>query len=86
MGNDIKMLLDVKVPIGVQLGQRRMTVRELVNLKKGGLVQLRRMAGEPVDVFIAGKLLAKGEITVIDDKLAVRIGQLYGEREKFKHL
>ena len=80
------MLLDVNLPISVQLGQTTMTIRELLNLKKGKLVQLKRMAGEPVDVFIDGKLLAKGEITVVDDKLSVRIGSLYGEREKFKHL
>lgn len=80
------MLLDVNLPISVQLGQTNMTIRELLNLKKGKLVQLKRMAGEPVDVFIAGKLLAKGEITVVDDKLSIRIGSLYGEREKFKHL
>ena len=80
------MLLDVELPISVQLGQTTMSVRELLNLKKGKLVQLSRMAGEPVDVFIDGKLLAKGEITVVDDRLSVRIGSLYGEREKFKHL
>lgn len=80
------MLLDVNLPISVQLGQTNMSIRELLNLKKGKLVQLKRMAGEPVDVFISGKLLAKGEITVVDDKLSVRIGSLYGEREKFKHL
>ncbi len=86
MPNSIKMLLDVEMPMSVQLGQTRMTVRELLNLKKGGLVELGRMAGEPVDVFVGGKLLAKGEITVVDDRLSVRIGQLYGERERFKHL
>lgn len=86
MANSIKMLLDVTVPISVQLGQTRMTVRELLNLKKGSLVQLDRMAGESVDFFIANKLLAKGEITVVDDRLSIRIGQLYGEREKFRHL
>ena len=86
MGNSINMLLDVTMPIAVQLGQTRMSVRELLNLKKGKLVQLSRMAGEPIDVFIAGQLLAKGEITVVDDRLSVRIGSLYGEREKFKHL
>ncbi|MBD3319854.1 MAG: flagellar motor switch protein FliN [Chitinivibrionales bacterium] len=86
MTNSVKMLLDVSLPISVQLGQTKMNVRELLALKKGSLVQLSRMAGEPVDVFIGGKLLAKGEITVVDDKLSVRIGQLYGEREKFKHL
>ena len=86
MPNSIRMLLDVKVPVSVQLGQTRMTVRELLSLKKKSLVQLNRMAGESVDFFIADKLLAKGEITVVDDRLAIRIGQLYGEREKFKHL
>ena len=86
MSNSINMLLDVNLPISVQLGQTNMTIRELLNLKKGKLVQLKRMAGEPIDVFIAGKLLAKGEITVVDDRLSIRIGSLYGEREKFKHL
>lgn len=86
MSQSINMLLDVNMPISVQLGQTSMTIRELLNLKKGKIVQLGRMAGEPVDVFIKQKLLAKGEITVVDDKLSVRIGSLYGEREKFKHL
>jgi flagellar motor switch protein FliN/FliY len=80
------MLLDVNVPISVQLGQTKMSIRELLNLKKGSLVQLDRMAGEPVDIQISGKMLAKGEVTVVDDRLSVRIGQLYGEKEKFKHL
>jgi flagellar motor switch protein FliN/FliY len=86
MANSINMLLDVSVPIAVQLGQTRMTIRELLNLKKGGIVRLNRMAGEPVDVFLSKKIIAKGEITVVDDKLSVRIGQLYGAKEKFKHL
>jgi flagellar motor switch protein FliN len=86
MTSTINMLLDVNVPISVQLGQTKMSIRELLNLKKGSLVQLDRMAGEPVDMFISGKMLAKGEITVVDDNLSVRIGQLYGEKEKFKHL
>ncbi len=84
--NKVNMLLDVNLPISVQLGQTKMNIRDLLNLKKGGLVRLNRMAGEPVDVFIGAKLMAKGEITVVDDKLSVRVGQLYGEKEKFKHL
>jgi len=86
MANSMKMLLDINVPISVQLGQTKMTVRELLNLKKKSVVELNRMAGEPVDFFIAEKLLAKGEITVVDDRLAIRVGQLFGDREKFKHL
>lgn len=86
MASNINMILDVNVPIGVQLGQTRMSIRELLNLKKGGVVRLDRMAGEAVDVFISKKLMAKGEITVVDDRLSVRIVQIYGEKEKFKHL
>lgn len=86
MPNTVNMILDVNLPIEVQLGQTKMTIRELVNLKKGNIVKLNRMSGEPVDVFICKKLLAKGEITVVNDKLSIRVGQLYGEREKFKHL
>jgi len=80
------MLLDVNIPITVQLGQTRMNVRDLLKMKKGQVVKLNRMAGEPVDVFISKKMLAKGEITVIDDKLSVRIAQLYSAKEKFKYL
>jgi flagellar motor switch protein FliN/FliY len=86
MPNTINMLLDVNIPIAVQLGQTKMSVRELLSMKKGQVVKLNRMAGEPVDVFIRKKMLAKGEITVVDDKLSVRISQLYSAREKFKHL
>jgi flagellar motor switch protein FliN/FliY len=86
MPNTINMLLDVNVPISVQLGQTRMSVRELLKMKKGQVVRLNSMAGEAVDVFISKKMLAKGEITVVDDKMSVRISQLYSAREKFKHL
>lgn len=86
MPNTLNMLLDVNIPITVQLGQTRMSVRELLKMKKGQVVKLNSMAGEPVDVFISKKMLAKGEITVVDDKMSVRISQLYSAREKFKHL
>ncbi|MFP4014276.1 MAG: flagellar motor switch protein FliN [Chitinispirillaceae bacterium] len=86
MPNSINMLLDVNVPIAVELGQTRMTIRELLKMKQGQVVKLNRMAGEPVDVLISKKMIAKGEITVVDDKLSVRIAQLYGSKEKFKHL
>ncbi len=86
MAGRVNMLLDVDLQMSVQLGQTTMSVRKLLELKKGSLVQLKRMAGEPVDVFINKKMMAKGEITVVDDRLAVRIAQLYGEKVRFKHL
>jgi flagellar motor switch protein FliN/FliY len=63
-----------------------MSIRDLLNLKKGSIVRLNRMAGEPVDIFISSKLIAKGEVTVVNDILSIRVGQLYGAKEKFKHL
>ena len=86
MPNNIQMLLDINMPVSVQLGQTVMSIRKLLKLKKGGIVQLSRMAGEPVDIFVNKRLIAKGEITVVDDKLSVRIGQLYDVKERFKHM
>jgi flagellar motor switch protein FliN/FliY len=86
MPNSINMLLDVGLPMSVQLGHTRMNIRELLTLNKGLLVRLNRMAGESVDIYIGDKLMAKGEITVVDNRLSVRIGQIYNEKEKFKHL
>lgn len=84
--NTINMLLDVPLGVSVQLGQTKMSVRQLLRLKKGKLVRLDRLSGEAVDVFVDGKLLAKGEVTVENNKICVRVGTLYSSAEKFKHL
>ena len=86
MSNSINMLLDVPLKMSIQLGQTKMSVRQLLKLKKGQLVLLDRLSGEAIDVFIDDKLLAKGEITVENDKIAVRVSGLYGPKERFKHL
>ena len=64
MANSMNMLLDVPLKLSVQLGQTKMSVRQLLRLKKGKLVLLDRLSGEAVDVFVDEKLMAKGEITV----------------------
>jgi len=84
--NSMNMLLDVPLGISVQLGQTKMSVRQLLKLKKGKLVRLSRLSGEAVDVFVGGKLLAKGEVTVENNQICVRIGTLYSSSEKFKQL
>jgi len=84
--NSMNMLLDVPLGISVQLGQTKMSIRQLLKLKRGKLVRLNRLSGEAVDVFIDGKLLAKGEVTVENNQICVRIGTLYSASEKFKNL
>lgn len=86
MSNSINMLLDVPLNMSVQLGQTKMSVRQLLRLKKGKLVLLNRLSGEAVDVFVGDKLMAKGEITVENEKIAVRVSTLYGAKERYKHL
>jgi len=84
--NSMNMLLDVPLGISVQLGQTKMSIRQLLKLKRGKLVRLNRLSGEAVDVFIDGKLLAKGEVTVENNQICVRVGTLYSASEKFKNL
>lgn len=86
MANSINMLLDVPMRMSVQLGQTKMTIRQLLKLKKGKLVLLERLSGEAVDVFVNDKLLAKGEITVENEKINVRISNLYGAKERYQQL
>jgi len=86
MSNSVKMLLDVKMNVSAVLGKTRMTIADLLKQKKGSLIEINRMAGESVDLLIDGKIIAKGEITVLNDKLAIRISQLYSQRERFSQL
>jgi len=84
--SSINMLHDVPIQMSDHLGQKKMTERQLLKLKKGKLVLLNRLSGEAVDVLINDKLLAKGEITVENEKIAVRISNIYDAKEKYKHL
>jgi flagellar motor switch protein FliN/FliY len=75
-------LLDVKLALHADLGQCRMTVREILELGQGSVVQLDKQAGEMTDVYLNQQMLAKGEIVVIGDTLHVRIGEILGTAEK----
>lgn len=72
----LDMLLDVPLKISVELGRSRMSLRQTLDLVQGSVIELDRLAGDPVDVFVNDRLLAKGEVVVVDDKFAVRITEL----------
>ena len=72
----LQLLHDVPMGVTVQLGSTRMTVRELLALAPGALVELDRAAGSPVDVLVNGTLLARGEVVVVDEEYAVRISEI----------
>ncbi|GAB4475451.1 MAG: hypothetical protein Kow0088_12340 [Anaerolineales bacterium] len=72
----LDMLMDVILQLTVELGRTELTVRQVLDLQKGSVVELDRIAGDAVDVFVNDHLIAKGEVVVVDDKFGVRITEL----------
>jgi flagellar motor switch protein FliN len=73
---NIDMLMDVNLQFTVELGRTQMPVRQILELQNGSVVELDRIAGDAVDVFINEHLMARGEVVVVDDKFGVRITEL----------
>ncbi|MEX2658084.1 MAG: flagellar motor switch protein FliN [Acidimicrobiales bacterium] len=76
----LELLHDVEMAVTVELGRTRMTVRDLLALAPGAVVELDRSAGSPVDVLVNGKLIARGEVVVIDEEFGIRISEIVGLR------
>lgn len=83
---NIDQLQDISLPVSLELGHKLMRVKELLELTPGRIVKLDRLAGEPVDLVINGKSMAKGEVAVIDENFAVRIVTLLSPEERLKLL
>ncbi|HEY8495576.1 MAG TPA: flagellar motor switch protein FliN [Limnochordales bacterium] len=83
---NIGLILDVPLQVTVELGRRRMLIREVLELGKGSLIELDKLAGEPVDVFVNGKLIAKGEVVVIDENFGVRVTSIVSPAERVQNL
>jgi flagellar motor switch protein FliN/FliY len=72
-GTDLRRLYDVPVELAVEIGRTRMTIGQTLELRPGSVVSLNRLAGEPVDLLINGKPIARGEVVVIDEEFGLRI-------------
>ncbi len=83
---NIDSLLDVSVEISVEIGRTKLTIGELLSLSKGSVVELNRIAGESVDIFVNEKLLGKGEIVLINERLGVRVLEILAPKERVKEL
>ncbi len=75
----LDLVIDVPLRVTVEVGSASMLVREVLQFSKGSVIELDRAAGEPADVLVNGRLLARGEVTVEDDRLAVRIVEMLVE-------
>lgn len=83
---NIDLLLDVKMPVSIELGQTEMPISELLVLGPGSVVELNKLAGEPVDLLVNHRVIAKGEVVVVDENFGVRITQLLSPEERLKSL
>lgn len=80
--DNLALLLDVPMRVTVELGRTRMTIKDILNLGEGSIVELEKLAGEPVDVLVNDKLIALGEVVVIDENFSVRVTKVVTPMER----
>jgi flagellar motor switch protein FliN len=83
---DLAILFDVSLQVSVELGRTRMTVESLLRLSQGSVVELNRVAGEPLDIYVNNKLMARGEAVVVKEKFGVRITDVLSPEKRIEGL
>ena len=82
----LDIVMDIPVQLTVELGRTRLPIRTLVQLAQGSVVELERLAGEPLDVLVNGCLIAQGEVVVVNEKLGIRLTDVIGPDERLRRL
>jgi flagellar motor switch protein FliN/FliY len=72
----LSMLLDLSLPVSIELGRTRMTVQDILRLGRGSVIQLERMAGEPIDIYVGDRRFAEGEVVVINEHFGIRVTRI----------
>ena len=85
-GGNISLLLDVPMTLTVELGRTRQLVKDILGLGEGSIIELDKLAGEPVDLLVNGKLIAKGEVVVIDENFGVRVTDIVSPAERLSKI
>jgi flagellar motor switch protein FliN/FliY len=82
----LDLLLDVPLDVTVELGRSRMTIQDLLALSPGAVIELDKIAGEPLDIVVNDRLIARGEAVVINDKFGIRITDIISKAERIARL
>lgn len=85
-GTDIDLIMDVPVQLTVELGRTRLTIKNLLQLGQGSVVELDGLAGEPMDIFVNGYLIAQGEVVVVEEKYGIRLTDIITPSERINRL
>jgi len=83
---DIGLLMDVPLQVSVELGRTELRIRNVLELVPGSIIELDRLAGEPVDVLVNGKQIARGEVVVIDEEFGIRITDIASQANRLRGL
>lgn len=83
---NLDVILDVPVSLTLEVGRARIPIRNLLQLNQGSVVELERAAGDPLDVYINGTLIAQGEVVVVNDRFGVRLSEVVSPAERIKRL
>lgn len=83
---NVDMLLDIELDVSIELGRTNLSIKRILEMGPGSIVELDRMAGEPVDLLVNNKVVAKGEVVVVDENFGIRIVSLVSPEERIKSL
>ena len=83
---DLDFILDIPLEVTVEMGRTRMLINDLLQLGQGSVIELNRLAGEPLDVLVNNKLVARGEVVVVSEKFGIRITDIVSPMERVKRL
>ncbi|WP_372739651.1 flagellar motor switch protein FliN [Neptunomonas sp.] len=82
----LDVILDIPVTLSMEVGNTDISIRSLLQLSQGSVVELDRVAGEPLDVMVNGTLIAHGEVVVVNDRYGIRLTDVISPQERIKHL
>ena len=83
---DFDLILDIPLEVRVELGRSKMLVNDLLQLGQGSIVELDKKAGELIDIYVSNKLLARGEVVVLEEKFGIRLTDIISPDERVKNL
>ena len=88
LGGDVKLdvILDIPITIAMEIGRTKLSIRNLLQLNQGSVVELDRFAGEPMDVLVNGTLVAHGEVVVVNEKFGIRLTDVISPADRIKNL
>jgi len=83
---NLDFVLDLPLEVSVELGRAKMLISDLLQLGQGSVIELNKLAGEPVEIFVNQKLIARGEVVVVNDKFGIKMTDIVSPQERVKQL